>query len=488
MSLTKVSYSMITGSPVNALDFGVTTASANNSAEFQAAIDYCIANNRALYIPGGEYKITASLNLNGGIRIYGDRMSGTYILVYGGVDCFVAPAAANFIHISDLSIGQNVRYTTTPNTASAILLNGTTAQQCYWHTYENLFIDGFYTAISAGGLCSSTITNITSTFCANGIDFFNQCLNNVIIGSHLGGPGNVVGSFGVRVGDALINCEGCIIADSLIFGFSRGVWINASIDVFIHHNIIDSAYDFGVVANAGAAAPCINNIIESNYIAMVSSGRAATGIYYVNNYAAADSQNNGTVIANNEILAYAGATMDNGILIEGTGDTRTSILGNRITASTFYDCYVKTGTGHRVANNLWRSTGFRSLVNVAYSNNIGTLVSDSIFSGVPQANTNAGNTPVATATTTTLFSLPNKEGLYQIVAYFSGTTFPSDYSASMLLFYNGSSGSPSSAIHSQHNGGAMTLTVSGGKDIQVNQTSGATINVYWSYIQIGATN
>ena len=39
MSLTKVSYSMIQGAPVNILDYGASTSSANNTVAIQAAID-----------------------------------------------------------------------------------------------------------------------------------------------------------------------------------------------------------------------------------------------------------------------------------------------------------------------------------------------------------------------------------------------------------------------------------------------------------------
>ena len=487
MSLTKVSYSLIAGSPINVIDFGASpsaSASANVTA-FQAAINACIANRQALYIPGGDYHINATLTISGGIHIYGDRMSGTYLTVFDGVSCFSISAGVAFVVISDLSIGQAVRYSVTPNSATGILINGTTASQCYWHTYENLFIDGFQTSISCGGLGSSTITNISTAFCKNGIDFFNQCLNNVISNCHLTGGTTLSDSFGVRVGDGIINCEGLIIADSAIVGFGRGIWVNASVNVYAHHNIIDFAYSFGIIANSGATTACFNNIFESNYIALGGTSPGLTGIFYVNDYAAADGQNNGTVIANNEILSYAGASMDRGILIEGTGNTRTSILGNRVKNSALYDCQINTGTGHRVSNNLWLDKGFLSLVYVSYSNNIGTLNATSLINGTPQANTNAGETSVPDTTTTTLLTLPAREGLYQIVAYLKNTTAPADFSASMLMFYNGNDSTPAGAIHSQFSGTNMILSLSGGKNIRVSQTSGTTQNVAFSYIQIG---
>lgn len=480
---------MVKGAPVNVLDYGASpSASASaNSAAFQAAITYCTGNNKALYIPGGNYTIDATLLITSGIHIFGDRMSGTYITVNGGVSCFSISAGVAFVAISDLSIGQAVRYPTTANTASAILINGTTVSQAYWHTYQNLFIDGFQTAISCGGLCSSTITNVSTSYCKNGIDFYNQCLNNSVSACKLTGGTTLSDSFGIRVGDGIINPEGLAIADNAIVSFGRGLWILAAINVYAHHNIIDFCYTYGIITQTGTTASCFNNSFESNYIAMGGTGAGLTGIFIVSDYAAGDGQNNGTVIANNEILAYAGASLDNGILVEGTSESRTSILGNRIRGCAVYDCYIKTGTGHRVSNNLWLSTGFLSLVYVSYSNNVGTLSTASLITGSPQANTNKGSQSIPITTATTIFTLPPRQGLYQITAYLDTTTDTNSFSASMLLFYNGNASLPNSAIHSQRNGAGsnLVLTVSGGNNIQASQLAANPYVVYWAYIQIG---
>jgi hypothetical protein len=66
MPLTKASYSMITGSPVNVRDFGAVGNGVNDdTAAFQAAIIFCEDNLRPLYIPENDvsqfYKITAPL-------------------------------------------------------------------------------------------------------------------------------------------------------------------------------------------------------------------------------------------------------------------------------------------------------------------------------------------------------------------------------------------------------------------------------------------
>jgi hypothetical protein len=52
MSLTKASYSMITGAPVNVLDFGaVGNGVTDDTAAVQAAFNYAVANNRNIWFP-----------------------------------------------------------------------------------------------------------------------------------------------------------------------------------------------------------------------------------------------------------------------------------------------------------------------------------------------------------------------------------------------------------------------------------------------------
>jgi hypothetical protein len=56
MSLTKASYSMITGAQVNVLDFGADrTGVSNSTTKFQAAIDSLPANGGTVYVPSGTY-------------------------------------------------------------------------------------------------------------------------------------------------------------------------------------------------------------------------------------------------------------------------------------------------------------------------------------------------------------------------------------------------------------------------------------------------
>lgn len=105
MSLTKVSYSMIQGAVVNALDFGaVGDGTTDDTAAIQAAINYAgtLATNSVasvnpsflsveqavVYLPAGRYSITGTLGLYPGVCLQGDGAQSTTLLHQGGnVSC-----------------------------------------------------------------------------------------------------------------------------------------------------------------------------------------------------------------------------------------------------------------------------------------------------------------------------------------------------------------------------------------------------------------
>lgn len=71
MTLTKATYSMIEGAPVNVLDYGaVSDGVTDNTSALQAAINAAIASGETLYFPAGTY-LTGKLTLSGSIRMTG---------------------------------------------------------------------------------------------------------------------------------------------------------------------------------------------------------------------------------------------------------------------------------------------------------------------------------------------------------------------------------------------------------------------------------
>jgi Pectate lyase superfamily protein len=73
MSLTKVTYSMISGSPANVLDFGADPTGATEST---SAFTAAIAASKSVYVPTGTYLLD-NVNPLSGTQIYGDGYYNT---------------------------------------------------------------------------------------------------------------------------------------------------------------------------------------------------------------------------------------------------------------------------------------------------------------------------------------------------------------------------------------------------------------------------
>jgi hypothetical protein len=89
MSLTKASYSMVTGAPVNVLDFGaVGDGVADDGAAIRAAIASITPSGGQVYLPAGTYKITAAVGdasntaifVPSNVRVVGASQVGTKIV------------------------------------------------------------------------------------------------------------------------------------------------------------------------------------------------------------------------------------------------------------------------------------------------------------------------------------------------------------------------------------------------------------------------
>lgn len=83
MSLTKVTYSMIEGATINALDYGVDpTGSADSTIAMQAAIDAAQISYTELYVPPGQYKISDTLTTSSDYPL---RLNGAVMGIFDGM-------------------------------------------------------------------------------------------------------------------------------------------------------------------------------------------------------------------------------------------------------------------------------------------------------------------------------------------------------------------------------------------------------------------
>jgi hypothetical protein len=64
MSLTKASYSLVSGAPLNVLDYGATgDGTTNDTAAIQLAVTAAYAQERALYFPAGTYLMASTITM-----------------------------------------------------------------------------------------------------------------------------------------------------------------------------------------------------------------------------------------------------------------------------------------------------------------------------------------------------------------------------------------------------------------------------------------
>jgi hypothetical protein len=132
MSLTKASYSMITGAPVNVLDYGVIAdGTTNNSAALAAALAAVPANG-TLYFPAGVYCGYLLLRRSN-ITIMGDGSASTTLKLPNSCPTITVPAEGggtvtglpNVIEIGESALGNSA------NTYSKINVVGLTLDGNY---------------------------------------------------------------------------------------------------------------------------------------------------------------------------------------------------------------------------------------------------------------------------------------------------------------------------------------------------------------------
>lgn len=142
MSLTKATYSMVNGSPVNVLDYGADNSGVEDSTTaIQAAIDAACASGRSVFIPSGTYKLTdtidltssASLEHNGAVVI-GESQMNTILAFQSGVFTGIEMQGSDNIILKNFRITGPLNY--------GLVTGRSTGRQ--WggnHTYQNIQVN-----------------------------------------------------------------------------------------------------------------------------------------------------------------------------------------------------------------------------------------------------------------------------------------------------------------------------------------------------------
>jgi hypothetical protein len=346
--------------PINPLRYGTNTTpgSTDMTAAIQAAMDVGAEVRAAVYLPAdaGECRITTNITVsNGRSGLVGDG-KGLSLILADNCSGFSCAAGLSFLTFRGFSLAHGVRYTTAPNTHIGIGLNGTTASKCQQPVFEDLFIDGFNTAIDLGCTDSALIDGCYGSFLLKGVKSSGQSLLNTIANSQFVG-GNDAGSRGLEAGDGVLNQEGWKVHHSTFFGFQRGIQGFAVLSFVIENNELDSCGDIGVFLFSSATAPSYNNKVCGNYIALAAGATANSGILAVNDHAS--SGQNGSIYEGNEIVVYPTGTVAYGISLEGTHDEKAVILANLIANASTADIHLAaTATQAIVSDNQCYGAGY----------------------------------------------------------------------------------------------------------------------------------
>ena len=126
MSLTKVSYSMVNGAPINVLDYGADPTGATDSAP---AIRLALAAGKAIYFPAGNYLVNSSISIT-------PALAGRVLFADGAQDSPVANIwcknITGYLFTFDTPAGTNISEFTLKGLSFDGSNGGTTSQAGDW--------------------------------------------------------------------------------------------------------------------------------------------------------------------------------------------------------------------------------------------------------------------------------------------------------------------------------------------------------------------
>jgi hypothetical protein len=372
-------YSLVIGQNVDPYTFGSLGNNNDDGVFLQAWIDWCtLVRQEIIWIRDrnsttGLFSTSVNLSLGttAAVRGIGKGYCGLKCL---NCDGFALSAGNSFNKIKGISIVQSVRYTTTANTYVAIKAPGASGSSIQWCTFKDIFVDGFYAVANVSWISSSNFQEILSVYGCHGIIATGDGVNNWVQSCWMGGS-NVSGSKGVGLGDGTTAIEGWQIHNNLLSNFAIGVYGTYANNITVEDNIIDFFQLYAVQLANSANGPTTNWTIRDNYMA-TDSATASAGVRLSNGYSVT-AQSRGTLVDNNQILYYSGASLSYGVYQDGAYETRNTISNNRTLATT-YDVKVDAGDAHVFSNN---ASGpgfyFNVLVDITGGNN-GTYLSSMV--------------------------------------------------------------------------------------------------------------
>jgi hypothetical protein len=468
MSLTKVSYSMISGAYENVLDYGADPSGVTDSAPaFQAAIDYAVANSKGVFIPSANvsvvYRIETPLVIDGPIDFIGESMNGVTLTGVGigagnyllsitdptkitgmkvGNFTLMGDGACNCLYINNVTAStfENINIRTAVN---GVVFEGTAGNN-YQMTWSNL---NTLTAISGSAVKTLSGGSIVHTT-------FQNCFFGGNIGFY------VVSGSGLNSNTMLsCNFEGNTNYGLLVEGSIQGLSMVGCRTESILSLIADFMFD------PQAGKTCNGISITGGYF---SRGNAASAIRF-------NTSSNGFLVSGNYTrqsytqLVYTNGTGDSGTICgnyqESTNNTYPSVGNpintNRPSVAVFNNQFVNTTTSTQTLIGNFNPNPISGVSGVFRSFN--------------------GDVSAANNTFATLFDVADSGGLYIVQMWVTGNG--STYNAWAVVADSGNAAS-TPVILTQDGGGAGSVFQISSTNVQAKQITGGVATINWSYIRI----
>jgi hypothetical protein len=389
MSLTKVSYSMITGAVVNILDFGAdpTGNSAANS-KIQAAIDSITSG--VVFIPAGIYLINGAITTKDSVTIQGEGDS-SQLLVNTDIEVFnsattttsTAIFGAKFV---DFYINKTVTTATTKydiHLQNPSFCNFTRVHIKSGHTdsqYSNTNVGGIWLDRPSGSSASAFCNRIDDCWMQNNSIYLLNITDSAINGGFVWGH---VRQFSIKIRSDSAGKSGAIAVENVVgiipSKYEGGIWLDGTglNQIRIHGN----EFDGNPALDTGDGIRCLQQALAVTITANTFWGCDYHGIW-------AKDATSWTITGNN---FYKNGARDN--LLYGYDDVRlesnlipvggvtvsgnSHLIDDSRTNPGFAVRFVNSGGGNptqcSVSNNVvqgsYQSSGFYILGNVQFIGN-----------------------------------------------------------------------------------------------------------------------
>lgn len=218
MSLTKATYSMVNGAPINVLDYGAVGDNvADDTAAIQAAMNAAMAVGKQVFFPAGEYKITDTISLLNSnwvkaFGFFGENGRSTTIYFHNAVslkNMFFVDTNVNYLEVRDLQFFDNTARTSrafyfrdiTPDPSGALPAWKHLFQNARFYQFkEGVRFDGA-TSIANDAHCSEVMFLHSKTFnCETALVYNNtQAVNHQLIGFDMENDAEGVGDEWVHI-------------------------------------------------------------------------------------------------------------------------------------------------------------------------------------------------------------------------------------------------------------------------------------------------